>query len=156
MEKHYIGTKIVKAWPTRRCTFIGGKVVNACVDEIVPSGCKTEEGYRIEYEDGYLSWSPKKVFEKAYRQTTGMNFGLAIEAAKMGKRIARAGWNGKNMYVFLATDIEFTTQADMNEFGDQEVEVSDLLVLRTALKGLQPGWLATQSDILADDWYIVE
>ena len=63
---------------------------------------------------------------------------------------------GKDMYVFLAESIEFTTMADMSEFGDQDVEVSDLLVLRTAQKTLQPGWLATQSDILADDWYIVE
>lgn len=154
--QQYIGTKIIKAWPAHRCTFIGGKTMYICVDEIIPSGCKAEEGYRIEYADGYLSWSPKAVFEEAYRQTTGMNFGLAIEAVKKGKRVARAGWNGKDMYVFLATDIEFTTHADMNEFGDQDVEVSDLLVLRTAQKGLQPGWLATQSDILADDWYIVE
>lgn len=154
--EQYIGTKIIKAWPARRCTFLGGKVVYACVDEIVPAGCKTEEGYRIEYADGYLSWSPKAFFEEAYRQTDCMNFGLAVEAVKKGLRVARAGWNGKDMYVFLAESIEFTTMADMSEFGDQDVEVSDLLVLRTAQKTLQPGWLATQSDILADDWYIVE
>jgi len=154
--KQYIGTKIIKAWPARRCTFIGGKVVYACLDETVPAGCKIEEGYRIEYADGYLSWSPKEVFEEAYRQTDHMNFGLAIEAVKKGLRVARAGWNGKDMYVFLVESVEFTTMADMSEFGDQDVEVSDLLVLRTAQKTLQPGWLATQSDILADDWYIVE
>lgn len=152
----YIGTKIIKAEPARRCTFLGGKQIYACMDEIVPAGCKVKEGYRIEYADGYLSWSPKEAFEEAYRQTDRMNFGLAIEAAKKGLRVARAGWNGKDMYVFLAESIEFTTMADMSEFGDQEVEVSDLLVLRTAQKTLQPGWLATQSDILADDWYIVE
>lgn len=156
MTKQYIGTKIVKAWPAYRCTFIGGKTMYICMDEVVPSGCKVEEGYRVEYADGYLSWSPREAFEEAYHQTDRMNFGLAIEAVKKGLRVARAGWNGKEMYVFLATDIEFTTMADMSEFGDQDVYVSDLLVLRTAQKTLQPGWLATQSDILADDWYIVE
>lgn len=154
--EQYIGTKIIKAEPARRCTFMGGKTMYICMDEIVPPGGKVEEGDRVQYEDGYLSWSPKEAFEEAYRRTDGMNFGLAIEAVKKGLRVARAGWNGKDMYVFLATDIEFTTMADMSEFGDQDVWVSDLLVLRTAQKTIQPGWLATQSDILADDWYIVE
>ena len=85
-----------------------------------------------------------------------MSFGLAIEAVKKGLRIARAGWNGKDMYVFLSDGVEFSTMADMSEFANEDVYVSDLLVLRTAQKTLQPGWLATQSDILADDWYIVE
>lgn len=86
-----------------------------------------------------------------------MDFGTAIQNLKNGARIARQGWNGKNMYVFLAEgqSIEFTTPADMSEFKDQEVEVSDLMVLRTAQGTLQPGWLATQSDILAEDWYVV-
>lgn len=156
MSKQYIGSKIVKAWPAWRCTFLGSKVMYVCLDEVVPSGCKAEEGYRVEYEDGYLSWSPKEVFEAAYRETTGMSFGLAIEAVKKGLRVARAGWNGKDMYVFLSDGVEFSTMADMSEFANEDVYVSDLLVLRTAQKTLQPGWLATQSDILADDWYIVE
>ena len=86
-----------------------------------------------------------------------MDFGTAIQNLKNGARIARQGWNGKNMYVFLAEgqSIEFTTPADMSEFKDQEVEVSDMMVLRTAQGTLQPGWLATQSDILAEDWYVV-
>ena len=156
MEKQYIGTKIVKAWPAYRCTFLGGKTMYICMDEIIPSGGKAEEGYRVQYADGYLSWSPKDVFEEAYRETTGMSFGLAIEAMKKGLRVARAGWNGKDMYVFLADVEEIVTPADLSEFDDKDVYVSDLLVLRTAQKTLQPGWLATQSDILADDWYIVE
>ena len=153
--KQYIGTKIVKAWPARRYTFIGGKVVYACVGEIVPSAYKTEEGYRIEYEDGYLSWSPKKAFEKAYRQTTGMNFGLAIEAAKMGKRIARAGWNGKNQYVELGVNFSYYDPSGICEETHHEDIGSEALVF-VGTRGRQVGWLASQSDMLADDWYIVE
>ena len=78
------------------------------------------------------------------------------KAVKKGLRVARAGWNGKGMYVFLANGVEFFTEADISEFDDQDVEVSDRLVLRTAQETFQPGWLATQSDMLADDWYIVE
>lgn len=89
-------------------------------------------------------------------KTEGLNFGEAIAAVKGGLRVARAGWNGKGMYVFLAEVLEIHTDADLSEFADQDVEISDLLVLRTAQKTLQPGWLATQSDILAEDWYILD
>ena len=113
-------------------------------------------GYKVIYPDGHESWSPKDVFEAAYRPTDGMNFGLALEAAKMDKRIARHGWNGKGMYVFLADMGEIHTDADLSEFDDQDVECGEMLVLRTAQGTLQPGWLASQADMLADDWYIVD
>lgn len=96
--------------------------------------------------------------------TDTFTFGDALEAAKDGHRIARKGWNGNGMYVFLATDVQFHTDADISEFHPKKtteetdknsVEVSDMLVLRTAQGTLQPGWLATQSDMLADDWYIL-
>ena len=85
-----------------------------------------------------------------------INFGLALEAVKNGKRVAREGWNGKGQYVFLADDVEFHTDADISEFNGGEVSVGHMLVLRTAQGNLQPGWLASQSDMLAEDWYIVE
>ena len=79
--KQYIGTKIIQAEPA------------------VKNG---RDGYKVVYPpDGYESWSPKDVFEAAYHETDGMNFGLAIEAAKMGKKIARKGWNGKGIYLEL-------------------------------------------------------
>ena len=88
--------------------------------------------------------------------TAGMTFGDAIQAAKMGKRIARKGWNGKGMYVFLAHGMDFHTDADLSELDDQDVEVLDCLVMRTATGAFCPGWLASQTDMLADDWMIVE
>lgn len=88
-----------------------------------------------------------------------MTFGDALESAKDGCRITRKGWNGKGMYVFFADNVEFHTDADISEFyvpgDDTEVPVSNMLVLRTAQGTLQPGWLATQSDMLADDWYVL-
>lgn len=159
--QQYIGTKIIKAWPARRCTFIGGKVVYACLDEIVPAGCKIEEGYRVEYADGYLSWSPKAVFEEAYRQTDRMNFGLAIEAAKKGKKIARAGWNGKGMWVVYRTGYPEGIPCNKNTADAVGIPEGSLFKVRPYLQmkcvdGSFQMWLASQSDILADDWYIVE
>ncbi len=49
--------------------------------------------------EGYISMSPKHVFDEAYKKTNGMTFGLAIEAMKKGHCVARKGWNGKGIYV---------------------------------------------------------
>ena len=93
------------------------------------------------------------------------NFGEALKYLKRGFKVARKSWNGKGQYVFLAKDLEFYTDADLSEFnpsGTEEcteenaVEVYDCLVIRTADKKLQVGWLATQSDLLAEDWVFAE
>ena len=144
MQK-YIGTKIIEAEPCK--AWKDTKLHKA-----------GEDGYKVRYPDGYESWSPKDVFEDAYRPTNGMNFGLALEAAKKGSKITRRGWNGKGMYVFLADAVEFHTDADLSEYwGNVDgVCVLPVLVLRTAKGDLQPGWLASQNDMLADDWEVVE
>ena len=154
--KQYIVTEVVKAWPAYQCNRKGYLPKYVSVDGVIPPGSEPEEGYQAECSDGIVRWFPKDRFEAMYREAKDMSFGMAIEAMKKGKRVARAGWNGKGMYVFLADGVEFSTMADMSEFGEDEVYVSDTLVLRTAQKTLQPGWLASQSDMLADDWYIVE
>ena len=93
--KQYIGTKLIEAAPAIRK---GGKVYEKT--QPIPRSMEPEEnGYKVRYPDGYESFSPKAVFEEAYRPTDGLSFGLAIEAAKKGMKIARAGWNGKNQYV---------------------------------------------------------
>lgn len=85
------------------------------------------------------------------------SFGKALEAMKEGKRVTRTNWNGKGQYVFIADNVEFHTDADISEFSgpDVAVFVAPMFVLRTAQGNLQPGWLATQSDLLAEDWYAV-
>lgn len=155
--KQYIGSKIVKAWPCYRIPVIGGRYEYCKLDEVVPTCItgKIEDGYRIQYEDGYLSWSPKAVFEKAYRETTGLSFGLAIEAAKMGKKIARAGWNGKNQYVELAYCISYKNNA-AEVVNVNHCNIGNKAFAFVGTSGVQMGWLASQADMLADDWQIVE
>lgn len=148
--KQYIGTKIIKAEPAYR---VDGKVFAKA--NIVPCGYKIEDGYKVVYPGGYESWSPKDVFEAAYRATDGMNFGLAIEAAKMGKKIARDGWNGKNQYVELASCISYKNSA--GEIVNVEHDaIGNKALAFVGTSGVQIGWLASQADMLADDWKIVE
>lgn len=61
----YIGCKIIKAKPMTECGFI-----NKIKNEDVPQNQEDREGYLVEYPDGYKSWSPKEVFENAYRAMT--------------------------------------------------------------------------------------
>lgn len=153
--KQYIGTKIIQAEPAARVTGEDFTKRIQPEDQPICEGEKYERGYKVRYRDGYESWSPKDVFEEAYRPTDGMSFGLAIEAAKKGHKIARAGWNGKNQYVELAYGISY-----MNNRGEA-VNVNHEAIGNKALafvgtSGVQMGWLASQADMLADDWKIVE
>ena len=128
-----------------------GLNVEDCPDTL--AGMKAD-GYRIIYPDGYESWSPKDVFEASYRETSGMSFGLAIEAAKMGKKIARSGWNGKNQYVELASCISYKNSA--GEIVNVEHDaIGNKALAFVGTSGVQMGWLASQADMLADDWKIV-
>ena len=149
--KQYIGTKLIEAEPAYR---VDGKVV-ALAENKVPRGYKVERGYKVRYADGYESFSPKQVFEEAYRPTDGMSFGLAIEAAKKGMKIARAGWNGKNQYVELAERISYENAAH-EVINAQHEAIGNKALAFVGTSGVQLGWLASQADMLADDWMIVE
>ena len=150
MQK-YIGTKIIEAVPAIRK---GGKVYEEGWP-IPKSMDPTEEGYKVRYPDGYESWSPKDVFEEAYRPTDCMSFGLAIEAMKKGKKVARRGWNGKNQHIELATRISYMTAEGVFVNVEHEA-IGNKAIAFCGTSGVQMGWLASQADMLADDWEIVE
>lgn len=85
------------------------------------------------------------------------SFGDAINFLKGGKKVARKGWNGKGMFLFLATDIEFHTQADLSCVSNLEGDLTlPAVVMKTADDRFCVGWLASQTDMLSDDWYTVE
>lgn len=127
----------------------------------IVTGYKVEDtvelhGYEIECEDGHKYWSPKTVFEKAYHATDSMIFGLAIEALKLGKRVARKGWNGKGMWLKL---IEGRSIPNVeSEFSDENghLTIYSRIDMFSADQKQVVGWLASQTDMLAEDWVIVE
>lgn len=158
--KTYIGTKIVEAEPATRGEAWArkSKLNEAEVARIIEQ--MPEDGYRVRYPDGYESWSPKDVFEAAYRPVNAMTFGLAIEAMKQGKKVARAGWNGKGMYVVYRTGYPEGIPANKNTADAIGIPEGTLFKVRPYLQmkcvdGSFQMWLASQSDILAEDWYIV-
>mgnify|MGYP004527296559 FL=1 len=84
-----------------------------------------------------------------------MNFGEAIIAVKNGNKIQRNGWNGKNQYVELATCISYkNTKGEIVNCNHDAIGNKALAFVGTS--GVQIGWLASQSDMLATDWEIVD
>ena len=88
------------------------------------------------------------MFAAAYQPTDGMSFGHAIEMLKLGKKVARAGWNGKGMWLMLMAG-GHSSLPDGSEF-----EALPFIVMKTADDKIVP-WLASQTDVLANDWQIV-
>lgn len=91
-----------------------------------------------------------------------MNFGQALENLKQGKRIARQGWNGKNMFLWLkpAATIksEWCKDPLLKELCDNnggEIEALGTICMKTADNKILTGWLASQTDMLSEDWVIV-
>ena len=92
-----------------------------------------------------------------------MNFGDAIKALKEGRKVARKGWNGKNMYLWLkpATVIksEWCKDPILKEIVDAnngEAEALGTICMKTADNKILTGWLASQTDMLSEDWTVVE
>ena len=179
----FIGTKQLRAQPMTRGEYNEFRGWTVPADEN-----PADEGYIVEYLDGgkpntsqfagYISWSPKEQFERAYRPTFAMTFGLAIEALKQGKKVARAGWNGKGMFIYLNKGSVDGEQLGFKP-GEHPVEDHHSTIdgiplglfgcghagtgtrlpnidMQTATGARLMGWLASQTDMLAEDWVLVD
>lgn len=164
----YIGTKVVNAKPMTRAEYNTFRGWTLPADE---NG--DDAGYLVEYVDGgkantaeysgYVSWSPSDVFARAYNRTESMSFGEAIAAMKSGLKVARSGWNGKNMWLAIgAGNIALESEKFWNPhtraFAEQNggtATVLPYIIMKTAGGEILMGWLASQSDMLADDWTVV-
>jgi len=171
--KRHIGVKLVDAREMTRGRY------NDYRGWDIPEGENSDDtGFLVEYLDGgepnhsqhkgYISWSPTTVFINSYRPTDGLNFGLAIEAMKLGKKVAREGWNGKDMFIYMDPGSEVPA-AKLKSFVLRHLNPDSPSSAITILphidmwttnahgrRGICVGWLASQTDMLSDDWFIVE
>lgn len=151
--KTYIGTKVIKAEPCKAWKEMGKHAIG-------------ENGYRVVYPDGYISWSPEDVFEKAYHELThDMTFGQALDALKAGQKASRRNWNGKGQYIYMTKGSNIPCchlKADTRKMldglfdNDDTVAIMPHIDLKNAQNQLTIGWAPTQTDMLSNDWYIVE
>lgn len=165
--KQFIGTKVLQAKPMTRAEYNTYRGWQLPANE---DGA--DDGYLVEYAPdghpndarhlGYISWSPKAVFETAYRDTNNGTFGDALVLLEMGHRVARAGWNGKGLWLSmtpgrLVAANEFWS-ASNSQFAVQnggKVWVRPYITIKDADNCIVP-WHPSQTDVLATDWSIVE
>jgi hypothetical protein len=160
----YIGTKFVDA---RQMTL--GDYNNYRGWQLPEGEDPAAPGYLVEYKDGgrpndprhrgYISWSPKDVFQAAYRSANKLPFGMALEAMKLGKKVMRLGWNGKGMFLYLVSEGRYppSTVAGReiaDRWSDGLVPYRPYIAMFTVDKDVVP-WVASQSDLLMDDWMVL-
>lgn len=90
------------------------------------------------------------------------DFGWAIQQLKAGNRVKRSGWNGKGMYLWLlpaaTVKAEWCREAHLKEVAEAnggEIEALGSIRMMTADRKVLTGWLASQADMLSDDWELV-
>lgn len=84
-----------------------------------------------------------------------MDFAMAITELKEGRRCAREGWNGKGQYIELAKNISYINPDGRGVNADHR-NIGSMAIAFVGTSGVQVGWLASQADMLAEDWKIVE
>ena len=83
------------------------------------------------------------------------SFGDAIAYLKKGRKVSRKGWNGKEQYIQLATGSSYKT-ADGEIVNCEHDAIGNMAIAFVGTSGVQMGWLASQADMLAEDWAFAE
>lgn len=159
--KRYIGTKTLTAKPMTLGEYNRYRKWEMPNDEDPEA-----EGYLVEYpydeqttpnhenHIGYISWSPKHVFDVTYKSEGNWNFGHALEMIMQGRRVQRSGWNGKNMFLFLVKGSTFEVNREplLSILGEGAmVNYHGHIDMKTADGTIVP-WLCSQTDMQATDW----
>ena len=147
--KKYIETKILEAREATRGDY---KKYRGC--KMPADGNPGDGGYFIRYSDGHESWMPKKRFEETYRECYDMTFGTALELLKKGYKVARSGWNGRGMFLLYIPSEKWGV-IDKIALGIPEGNLLPWIGMKAADGKFVP-WLASQTDMLAEDWVIIE
>jgi len=181
LMEYFIGTKEIIARPMNRLDYNKYRGWDLPSDE---DG--TDQGYLVEYIEGgtandkrhkgYISWSPKLVFKNSYSQNGKLTFGDAIIALKKGKRVQRKGWNGKGLFIFqqvisfvpaeIVPKMTSLPQSVKDEFIRRFEANPDCfnnagIMYRNQIAMVYPdnniyGWVASPSDVLENDWIVLD
>ena len=140
------------------------------------SGIGVREGINPDEDQGYIARDPynhedkwyvtRSQFNKNFRELNAdaMTFGAALELLKAGYKVQRRGWNGKGMFLFLLPEgtipksiiHDRKLKEVLEESGKDHFEALGSIRMKTADDKILTGWLASQTDMLAEDWEVVE
>lgn len=171
LMKQYLGTKVVMARP---CNIKDAEdILNRKLDS------ESEDGYLVEYQEGYKSWSPKDIFEKHYVNTDkGISLSIAIQSAYAGRLIARLSWLSEDkesddnkifinkvLFIRPADRVSATIAASFKSLppslkkilaSKEEESIVFTPYLCTYESGLiTNGYVLTTADIMSEDWVVL-
>ena len=92
--------------------------------------------------------------EEIHLDVHTFTFGEAIRRLKVGQKVSRKGWNGKKQYIQLATGISYKS-ADGEIVNCEHDAIGNKAIAFVGTSGVQMGWLASQADMLSEDWFVV-
>lgn len=113
-----------------------------------------EATIELNAEDVVITFENNKIMIK---EKTGVcfDFGEAIRYLKCGRKVQREGWNGKNQYIELANNISYRNNND-EIINAEHQAIGNKAIAFVGTSGVQLGWLASQADMLAEDWKLVD
>ena len=151
--KTYEGVERVRARPMSHGEYIAFRGWQLPAD-----GNPADEGYLVECVGDFISWCPKNRFDRAYREVgQGMSFGDALKSLKAGQRVARAGWNGKGMFVYLVPAASYPVQtgAAKAHFGDGAMVPYNAYMAIKNVDETVSTWVPSVNDCIAEDWEVL-
>lgn len=99
-------------------------------------------------------------FDITDKTDISMTFGQALEAMKQGCKVARSGWDGRGMWLILVAGSNGIRPVAGTPYSNagitDKVNINPHIDMFTASGDMQPGWLASQTDMLADDWRVID
>lgn len=115
-----------------------------------------DDGYMMETSNGHITWIPKDVFDNTYSETSNvrMTFGKALESLKLGSKVAREGWNGKGMFVYLVPEGVYYSRTDAAKSIGAVVTYEPYFAILN-VRGTVNTWVPSVADCLAEDWTTV-
>jgi len=132
-------------------------IIAGNIDNVFKDACELED-YDVGVVDNPDCWFVFKPEKYGCIDLDGMfSFGVAIELLKLGYRVARKGWNGKAMFLFLVPGSKFKVSRPplLGIYPEgTEITYQPHIDMKTAQDTVVP-WLASQSDVLAEDWVVV-
>lgn len=144
-----------------------GKIMMHCKDGNVINLTDTED---IIYTLSFVTRDDWMILDEdyTYEPIIGMRFEEALRNLRLGKKVARRGWNGKDQFVYYTTtsyvqldELKSETRNHVHNYykinrGTDSVTIKGHLDLKNAQDEIIIGWAPSQSDLMAEDWYIVE
>ncbi len=110
----------------------------------------SKAGYKNDSRhDGHISWWPKDKADQTYTRSEGLSFGQALEALEIGEKVSREGWNGVGLWLELQRPDEHSKMTLPYIYINYPPNAK-------TTPGAKCPWFASQTDMLAKDWLVVE